>query len=103
MGSVLDTRPRRRGDDSNVADILKSMDAIGTGALLSPDSFKLQLAPTPAKLKPWSKQRFYGLGIFVIDGWLVQNPSFAGYAATMACLPAETRHRSLGDRGDEGA
>jgi CubicO group peptidase (beta-lactamase class C family) len=74
---------------SNVADILKSVDAIGTGALLSPDSFKLQLAPTTAKLKPWSEQRFYGLGIFVIDGWLVQNPSFAGYAATMAYLPAQ--------------
>jgi len=73
---------------SNVADILKSADAIGTGALLSPDSFKLQLAPATAKLKPWSEQRFYGLGIFVIDGWLVQNPSFAGYAATMAYLPA---------------
>ena len=74
---------------SNVADILKSVDAIGTGALLSPDSFKLQLAPTTAKLKPWSEQRFYGLGIFVIDGWLVQNPSFAGYAATLAYLPAQ--------------
>lgn len=73
---------------SNVADILKSAEAIDTGALLSPESFKLQLAPTTAKLKPWSEQRFYGLGIFVIDGWLVQNPSFAGYAATMAYLPA---------------
>ena len=74
---------------SNVADILKSVDAIGAGALLSPDSFKLQLAPTTAKLKPWNDQRFYGLGIFVVDGWLVQNPSFAGYAATMAYLPAQ--------------
>jgi D-alanyl-D-alanine carboxypeptidase len=25
----------------------------------------------------------------VIDGWLVQNPSFAGYAATMAYLPTQ--------------
>ena len=25
----------------------------------------------------------------MIDGWLVQNPSFAGYAATMAYLPAQ--------------
>jgi CubicO group peptidase (beta-lactamase class C family) len=74
---------------SNVGDILKSVNAIGTGALLSPDSFKQQLAPATAKLKPWSEQRFYGLGIFVVDGWLVQNPSFAGYAATMAYLPAQ--------------
>ena len=74
---------------SNVGDILKSVNAIGTGALLSPNSFKQQLAPATAKLKPWSEQRFYGLGIFVVDGWLVQNPSFAGYAATMAYLPAQ--------------
>ena len=74
---------------SNVADILNSATAIGTGALLSPDSVKLQLAPTTAKFKPWSATRYYGLGIFVIDGWLVQNPSFAGYAATMLYLPAQ--------------
>lgn len=74
---------------SNAADILKSATAIGTGALLSPGSLKEQLAPTTAKLKPWSEQRFYGLGIFVVDGWLVQNPSFAGYAATMAYLPVQ--------------
>jgi hypothetical protein len=29
------------------------------------------------------------LGVFVVDGWIVQNPSFAGYAATMAYLPAQ--------------
>jgi hypothetical protein len=28
------------------------------------------------------------LGVFVTDGWIVQNPSFAGYAATMAYPPA---------------
>jgi CubicO group peptidase (beta-lactamase class C family) len=72
---------------SNVPDILKSAEAIGTGALLSPDSFKQQLAPVTSAFKPWSERRYYGLGVFVIDGWLVQNPSFAGYAATMAYLP----------------
>ena len=74
---------------SNVADILKSANAIGTGALLSPDSFRQQLDPATAKFKPWTETRYYGLGIFVVDGWLVQNPSFAGYAATMAYLPVQ--------------
>jgi CubicO group peptidase (beta-lactamase class C family) len=74
---------------SNVADILKSATAIGTGALLSPDSFRQQLDPATAKFKPWTETRYYGLGIFVVDGWLVQNPSFAGYAATMAYLPVQ--------------
>ena len=26
--------------------------------------------------------------MFVINGWVVQNPSFSGYAATMAYLPS---------------
>jgi D-alanyl-D-alanine carboxypeptidase len=62
--------------------------AIGTGALLSPASHALQLEPLTARFPPWSATKYYGLGVFVIDGWIVQNPSFAGYAATMAYLPA---------------
>ena len=55
---------------------------------MSPKSHALQRAPLTAKLKPWSETTYYGFGIFVINGWIVQNPSFAGYAATMAYLPA---------------
>ena len=73
---------------SNIADILKSAAAIGTGALVSPASHTLQLAPLTATFKPWSDTSYYGFGVFVVNGWIVQNPSFAGYAATMAYLPA---------------
>jgi D-alanyl-D-alanine carboxypeptidase len=73
---------------SNIADILKSAAAIGTGALVSPESHALQLAPLTAKFKQWSETSYYGLGVFVVNGWIVQNPSFAGYAATMAYLPS---------------
>ena len=72
---------------STVADILTSAAAIGEGTLLSPESHALQLAPSTAKLAPWNDRMWYGFGVFVIDGWVVQNPSFAGYAATMAYLP----------------
>ena len=72
---------------SNIADILKSAEAIGTGALVSPESHRLQLAPMTAKFKPWSDREYYGFGVFMTNGWMVQNPSFAGYAATMAYLP----------------
>jgi CubicO group peptidase (beta-lactamase class C family) len=74
---------------SSIADILKSAAAIGTGALVSPQSHAQQLAPLTAKLKPWSEAAYYGLGIVVLDGWLVQFPSFAGYAAAMAYLPSQ--------------
>jgi D-alanyl-D-alanine carboxypeptidase len=73
---------------SNIADILKSAAAIGTGALVSPESHALRLAPLTAKFKQWSESFYYGFGVFVVNGWIVQNPSFAGYAATMAYLPS---------------
>ncbi|MEO8667697.1 MAG: serine hydrolase domain-containing protein [Bauldia sp.] len=73
---------------SNIADILTSAAAIGEGKLVSADSFKLQFAPVTATFKPWSGKMYYGLGVFLINGWAVQNPSFAGYAATMAYLPS---------------
>jgi D-alanyl-D-alanine carboxypeptidase len=28
--------------------------------------------------------------VFVVNGWIVQTPSFAGYAATMAYRPSHT-------------
>ena len=73
---------------SNIADILKSAAAIGEGTLVSPASHRLQLAPLTAKFKPWSDTSYYGFGVFRINDWIVQNPSFAGYAATMTYLPS---------------
>jgi CubicO group peptidase (beta-lactamase class C family) len=73
---------------SNIADILKSAAAIGTGVLVSPASHTLQLAPLTTQFQPWSDTSYYGFGVFVVNGWIVQNPSFAGYAATMAYLPS---------------
>ena len=79
---------------STVGDILTSAAAIGEGTLVRPASHALQLAPLTAKFPPWNEKMWYGFGVFVINGWIVQNPSFAGYAATMAYLP----ERKLGDR-----
>lgn len=91
---------------STIADVLKSATAIGTGALVSPKSYALQKAPLTAKFKPWSETTYYGLGIFVVEGWIVQNPSFAGYAATMAYLPSRNLALAvsvtLGERALEG-
>jgi D-alanyl-D-alanine carboxypeptidase len=73
---------------SNIADILKTATAMGTGTLVSPQSHALQLAPLTAEFKPWSETSYYGFGVFVVKDWIVQNPSFAGYAATMVYLPS---------------
>ncbi|MGH6866281.1 MAG: hypothetical protein ACREDO_08965 [Methyloceanibacter sp.] len=87
MGPVLDARERAIMT-SNIPDILKSASAIGTGELVSPSSHALQLAPLTAKFKPWSESSYYGFGVFLINGWILQNPSFARHAATMAYLPS---------------
>ncbi|MFJ8660160.1 hypothetical protein [Streptomyces sp. NPDC093795] len=31
----------------------------------------------------------FGLGVLVINGWVLQNPSFSGYAAIQAYLPSK--------------
>ncbi len=73
---------------STIADMLASFAAIGEGTLVSPASHAAQVAPATARFPPWTATRSYGLGVFLIDGWLLQNPSFGGYAATVAYLPS---------------
>ena len=88
---------------SNIADILTSARAIGQGTLLSPESHKLQLAPGTAKFHPWNEKMYYGFGVFLINDWIVQNPSFAGYAATMTYLPSEDLAIAVSVTVKEGA
>ncbi|GAA0305345.1 serine hydrolase domain-containing protein [Streptomyces polychromogenes] len=70
---------------STMADMAKSFAAIGEGKLLSPRSHKAQLTPV-STVEPGTS---YALGLVVQGDWIVQNPSFAGYAATVAYLPAK--------------
>ncbi|MEU3914070.1 serine hydrolase domain-containing protein [Streptomyces sp. NPDC029721] len=70
---------------STMADMAKSFAAIGEGRLLTPESHKAQLTPV-ATIEPGTS---YALGLVVQNGWILQNPSFAGYAATVAYLPAK--------------
>lgn len=73
---------------STIEDVLKSAAAIGEGTLVSEASHEIQLARDTARFAPWNDRIYYAFGHFVINGWIVQNPSFSGYAATMAYLPA---------------
>ena len=87
LGPVLDAR-KRRDDDIEHHRHPEERGRHRHGTLVSPHSHSLQLAPLTAKFKPWSQSRFYAFGVFVDNGWVVQNPSFAGYAATMTYLPS---------------
>jgi D-alanyl-D-alanine carboxypeptidase len=74
---------------TNIHDLLTSAIAIGSGSLVSPEAHKSMIAPLTAQFPPFNDDLYYGLGIGVTNSWMVQTPSFAGYAAAMAYLPAK--------------
>ena len=84
---------------TTIRDLTATAEAVGTGALLSPESHRLQVAPS---LRGFGKpvagcptcftqnERYtYGLGVILSGNWLLQNPLFFGYAAVEGYLPAE--------------
>ena len=74
---------------STVPDVMRSAPAIATGRLISPKAYAQLVEPTTAAFSPQGRARYYGLGIFVSNGWLLQNPFFFGYSGLMAYLPAQ--------------
>lgn len=86
----------------NVCDLDRSARGIGTGELLSAKSFKTQLdpgtiglghptgsCPDTVCLLTNTAAHHFGLGVIVVNDWILTNPSFSGYAAIQAYLPAE--------------
>ncbi|MET7656700.1 MULTISPECIES: serine hydrolase domain-containing protein [unclassified Streptomyces] len=83
----------------DICDLARSGQAIGSGELLSKRSFRTQLDPGTVGLGhptancpatvclPMTEDFHFGLGVVVKNGWVVQNPSFFGYAAVMAYEP----------------
>lgn len=75
--------------NGTVADILTSARAIGTGTGLSDSSKAAMFQPQTAGMAIWNEQRWFGLGVVINQGWVVQNPTFHGYAGVMAYLPEQ--------------
>lgn len=88
---------------SNLRDVLTSARKIGTGDGLKPASFTQMLAPKTAGVAIWNEQRYYGLGVVVINGWIAQNPLFCGYSGVMAYLPEEEIAVAIAVTTKEGA
>ncbi|MEY9963523.1 D-alanyl-D-alanine carboxypeptidase [Streptacidiphilus sp. MAP12-16] len=86
---------------TDICDLARSAQAIGAGELLSRRAYRVQLDPGTVGLGKATRTcpatvcltnteaTHFGLGIIVLNGWIVQNPSFSGYAAIQAYLPAE--------------
>jgi CubicO group peptidase (beta-lactamase class C family) len=86
-------------ETSDIDDLLESAIAIGTGELLSEESYEAMTSTdlrgkTTAiegciNCRPLDEFATYGLGLWITGDWLLQNPLFYGYAAVNAYLPSE--------------
>ncbi|MFE7131055.1 serine hydrolase domain-containing protein [Streptomyces sp. NPDC057638] len=86
---------------THVCDLARAARAVATGELLSAAAHRQRLDPgtvglggatarCPASVcRRNTGPRHYGLGVVVENGWVLQNPSFNGYAVVQAHLPSE--------------
>ena len=84
---------------TNIYDLEATAVGIGSGKLLSPESYKKMVStdlrgkthaqPGCTTCMEMTEGYTYGLGIVISGNWLLQNPMFAGYAAAEAYLPSQ--------------
>ncbi|WP_327378144.1 beta-lactamase family protein [Streptomyces sp. NBC_01216] len=86
---------------THVCDLARSAEALGGGELLSPRAYRTLLNPGTVGLgggtatcpetvcQKQTEATHFGLGVIVLNRWVIQNPSFSGYAAIQAYLPSE--------------
>jgi D-alanyl-D-alanine carboxypeptidase len=74
---------------STLRDMTTLFKAVGSGKLLSKASVSQQLEDLSKGLPGAPGQLGYGLGIGVVNGWVVQNPIFNGYAGIAAYLKSQ--------------
>ena len=84
---------------TNIFDLNETAVGIGTGKLLSPESYKKMVStdlrgkttalPGCPTCIAQNESYTYGLGIMTTGNWLVQNPLFSGEAGAYAYLPSQ--------------
>jgi CubicO group peptidase (beta-lactamase class C family) len=84
---------------TNIYDMEASAVGIGSGRLLTADSYKKMVSPDlrgKTHKQPgcttcdeMTNLYTYGLGIVITGNWLVQNPLFSGYGAIEGYLPSQ--------------
>jgi len=74
---------------STLRDMTTLFEAVASGKLLSKDSVSQQIEDLSKGLPGAPGQLGYGLGIGVVNGWVVQNPIFNGYAGIAAYLKSQ--------------
>jgi CubicO group peptidase (beta-lactamase class C family) len=99
---------------TTISDMTKTAIAVGTGALLSDESFHemtdSQLIGFGERLPVCEPSCFtqveaynYGLGVVRSGAWMLQNPLLSGYSATEAYLPSQGIAISVANTFEPGA
>jgi len=98
---------------SNIFDVNATAVAVGTGKLLTPDSYRAMIStglrgkttalPGCATCFPQSEGYSYGLGIVTTGDWVMQDPLFSGEAGAFAYLPSKKVAVALALTFDEDA
>lgn len=100
---------------TNIRDLATSARAIGTGELVSAESYEEQIGPSivglgvPTDTCPESvcheqlPTAHFGIGTVVLGGWVLQNPQFSGYGAVQAYLPSEDLAIATAATQEEGS
>lgn len=92
--------PTGAAQTTTIGDLTRTAVAIGTGRLLSDESYHAMTDSTligfGERLPSCAPSCFtqvegynYGLGVVRSGSWILQNPQLSGYSAVMAYLPAE--------------
>ncbi len=84
---------------STICDLAASAAGIGSGELLTDESFDEFIAPVVADLpeppddcpscRAWTTDGYYALGVRIQNGWIAQAPLFGGAGGVHAYLPDE--------------
>ena len=74
---------------SDIADLTTSIDAIGSGKLLSPDRASLQVDPALIGIGQNTAEHSFGLGVILQGPWITGNKFYAGSGAIVGYLPAK--------------
>ena len=74
---------------STLDDLMRWAPALGTGELLTPESYDVMTAPSTVGKGPMTEDLYYTFGIGVSEGWIITNPSLQGYTQILAYLPDE--------------
>jgi D-alanyl-D-alanine carboxypeptidase len=92
---------------TTIADLATSSRAIGTGRLLSRRAHREQVGPATVGLGGTTREVYYAMGMPVLGGWIIQNPSLAGFGVMAAYLPSRRITIAVvstkGERSEVGA